>query len=143
VAEADELRLEQEVAAPPARVWEALIRPALWWNDGVTLEPAIGGQFFEPWTEGGVAHRTFGIITAFEPPHRLAMTWKDEDWAFETEVTITIAAQQNKTLVSLRHHGWDAAPAEERDRLIAGHRSGWSRHLKSLAACAESMIEKG
>ena len=142
MADVDEIRLEQEAAASPARVWEALIRPALWWNDGVTLDPVLGGRFFEPWTDGGVAHRTFGIITEVDPPHLLAMSWKDQDWSFETAVAITISGGDNKTLVSLRHRGWDAAPADARARLIADHRSGWSRHLRSLAACAESMIEK-
>lgn len=142
MAEVDEVRLEQEAAVPPARVWEALIRPALWWNDGVTLEPVLGGGFFEPWTDGGVEHRTFGIITKVDPPHLLAMSWKDDAWAFETKVTITISGGENKALVSLRHRGWDAAPADARAQLITDHRSGWSRHLKSLAACAESMIEK-
>lgn len=141
MAEVDEVRLQQEVAAPPARVWEALIRPALW-NDKVTLEPTIGGGFFEPWTSGGVEHRTIGTITAVERPHLLAMSWKDVDWTFETAVTITIAGEQDKTLVSLRHRGWESSPADERSRLLADHRDGWSEHLKNLAACAESMVEK-
>jgi uncharacterized protein YndB with AHSA1/START domain len=138
----EEIRLEQEAAASPARVWEALIRPALWWNEGVTLEARIGGHFFEPWTDGVIDHRTTGAITEIEPPHLLAMSWKDEDWSFGTSVVITIVGEGDRAVISLRHRGWEAAPAAERSRLLSEHSDGWSRHLKKLAACAESMADK-
>jgi uncharacterized protein YndB with AHSA1/START domain len=138
----DEIRIEQHVAASPSRVWEALIRPGLWWGDDVTLDPIIGGQFSEPWSDGAGERRTSGTITGMEPPHLLAMSWKDEDWSFETGVVITIAGEGDRAIVLLQHGGWEAAPADERGRLISDHRSGWPRHLRNLAACAESMREK-
>lgn len=142
MAQDDEIKLEQQVAASPSRVWEALIRPGLWWSDGVTLEPRIGGQFFEPWSDGGIDHRTSGTITRMEPPHLLAMSLEDEDWDFETAVTINITARGDGSLVSLRHSGWKTAPEAERVQLVADHRSGWTRHLENLGACAESMTDK-
>jgi uncharacterized protein YndB with AHSA1/START domain len=138
----DEIRMEQHVAASPSRVWEALIRPGLWWGDEVTLDPSIGGQFLEPWSDGEVVHRTSGTITELEPPHLLAMSWKDEDWSFETGVVITITGEGERAVILLQHVGWEAAPPDERGRLVADHRSGWSRHFKDLAACAESMTDK-
>lgn len=138
----EEIRLEQQVAASPSRVWEALIRPALWWNDGVRLDPRIGGHFFEPWNDGVVERRTLGRITEIEPPHLLAMSWKDEDWDFETGVTFVISGRGEGTLISLRHRGWEGAPMPQRTRLLADHREGWSRHLRNLAACAASMTGK-
>ena len=142
MAETHEIRLEQRVAAPPARVWEALIRPGLWLNDRVTLEPRIGGQFFEPRNDGVVEHRTFGTISQMEPPHLLSMSWEDEDWDFETEVAFSIIADSEGSLITLRHTGWQGAPEAERAQLIDDHRSGWTRHLRALAASAESMISK-
>jgi uncharacterized protein YndB with AHSA1/START domain len=138
----NEIELEQMAEASPARVWEALIRPGLWWNEGATLEPRIGGKFFEPWTAGGVEHRTFGTITQIDAPHLLAMGWRDEDWEFETAVSFSISGQGNAARILLRHGGWEGAPASQRDRLLADHREGWSRHLRNLAACAASMIDK-
>lgn len=138
----DEISIEQPVAASPARVWEALTRPGLWWGDEVQLDPRIGGQFFEPWSDGATQRRTFGTITRIEPPHLLAMDWKDEDWGFETGILVTISGEGDNARVSLRHRGWDAAPAADRDRLVADHREGWSRHLEDLASCAESMADK-
>lgn len=142
MASTDEIRIDQPVAASPARVWEALTRPGLWWGDGVRLDPTIGGQFFEPWNDGVTERRTFGTITGVEPPHLLEMSWKDEDWSFETRVIVGIGGEGEGAIVSLRHSGWQAAPEADRDRLLADHRSGWMRHLKDLAACAESMTEK-
>lgn len=142
MAEFEEIRLEQQVAASPSRVWEALIRPGLWLGGGVTLEPRIGGRFFEPWNDGVVEHRTFGTITQMEPPQLLSMSWEDEDWDFETAVTVSIVADGDGSLISLRHGGWEEAPEVERAKMIADHRSGWMRHLKKLGACAESMTDK-
>jgi uncharacterized protein YndB with AHSA1/START domain len=143
MAQSEEIRLEQQVAASPSRVWEALIRPGLWWGEEVTIDPRIGGQFFEPWSDGAHEHRTFGTITEIDPPHLLAMSWKDDDWGFQTRVVITIAGNGNSALISLRHDGWEEAPAGYRPRLISDHRGGWPKHLRNLAACAESMKEKG
>ncbi|MER8828848.1 SRPBCC domain-containing protein [Mesorhizobium sp. M0938] len=107
------------------------------------LEPRIGGHFFEPWSDGVLEHRTTGTITEIDPPHLLAMTWKDEEWEFETALTVTIVGQSGGALISLQHRGWEGAPVEERAPLISDHRGGWSRHLKNLAACAESMTDRG
>lgn len=138
----DEIRIDQTVAASPSRVWEALTRPGLWWSDSARLDPTIGGQFFEPRNDGVVEHRTVGTITGIEPPHLLEMSWKDEDWSFETSVVVGIGGEGERAIISLRHSGWEAAPDGDRDRLLADHRRGWTRHLEDLAACAESMTDK-
>lgn len=142
MAKNEDIELEQQVEASPSRVWEALIRPGLWWSDGVRFDPRIGGQFVEPRNDGVVERRTLGRVTAFDAPHLLAMTWKDEDWDFETGVIFVISGRGKGTLISLRHRGWEAAPPPQRTRLLADHREGWSRHLGMLAACAASMTDK-
>ena len=54
-----------EVAAPPARVWDALIQPGRWWDPAHTwsgearnlrIEPRPGGCFCEDLPDGGVRH---------------------------------------------------------------------------------------
>ena len=56
-----------EVAAPPARVWDALIQPGRWWDPEHTwsgaarnlrIEPRPGGCFCEDIPGGGVLHMT-------------------------------------------------------------------------------------
>jgi uncharacterized protein YndB with AHSA1/START domain len=135
-----EIRVQQATAASRVRVWEALIRPALWWSDEVLLEPEIGGAFLELWHDAAGDRRTLGKVTALEPPHRLELSWKDHDWSFETAVAIAIDVSSGDTaLVTLRHYGWQGAPAADRQRLMDDHRAGWARHLKNLASCAEEL----
>lgn len=141
MAKSEEIILAQPASAPPALVWAALIRPALWWNEGVTLDPRIGGHFVEPWDDGVVSHLTTGTITEFDPPRFLSMTWRDEDWEFETKVAFTVTSQHGGTLISLKHSGWEGASAEEQAQLIPDHRHGWSGHLRNLAACASGLID--
>jgi uncharacterized protein YndB with AHSA1/START domain len=69
------------IAAPPDRVWEALVRPARWWNSehsrsgkaaNLTLDPRAGGCFCEALPGGGsVEHMR--VIYA-DPGKQLRMT---------------------------------------------------------------------
>jgi len=68
------------IAAPPAKVWAALIRPASWWSSehtnsqdarNLSLEPKAGGA----WTEtlpggGGVRHM---VVVYIDPPSTLRL----------------------------------------------------------------------
>jgi uncharacterized protein YndB with AHSA1/START domain len=141
MAKSQEIGLEQQASASPNQVWEALMQPTLWWNEGVTLQPRVGGQFFEPWSDGVTLHRTTGIVTKIDPPRLLAMTWRDDDWKFETNLTITVTSQRGGALISLRHIGWEGAPVEMQARLVSDHREGWSGHLRNLAACAKGLAD--
>ena len=72
----EQVELEIEIAAPPARVWKALTEETtFWWpRDFYTnpktksfhLEPKLGGKMYEDWGggEGLVWYRIFGIATA-------------------------------------------------------------------------------
>lgn len=62
-----QVRQVVEVAAPPARVWSALVEPARWWDPEHTwsgdaknlrIEPKAGGCFCEDLPDGGVLHMT-------------------------------------------------------------------------------------
>jgi uncharacterized protein YndB with AHSA1/START domain len=93
-----------------------------WWRRGpkfrhsgrqlgvLRLEPRTDGAVSETWTEAGVA-RTFelGRVTAWEPPRRLAFTWRNTTFApFEhTDVEVTFTAAGAATLVTVRHRGWE------------------------------------
>lgn len=61
------------VAAPPAQVWQALIRPGLWWDGAhtyggdaanLTLDPRAGGCWCEKLATGGVEHMRVVYIAA-------------------------------------------------------------------------------
>lgn len=129
-----------------------------WWRRGpkyrhsgrahgtMQLEPRLGGAVAETWSEGG-ASRSFelGRVTAWEPPERLAFTWRNATFApFErTDVEVTFAAMGESTLVTVRHRGWEALradhPARHGEADAALQRSVglfWGELLTALRECA-------
>ena len=111
--------------------WQVFTERATdWWprdhraGDGkreeIAFEPWPGGRYFERDTDGSV--RVWGQILAWEPPHRLLMTWRvngrweaipDDTAASEIEVTFTPQGRSGSTGVTLGHlslhkHGADA-----------------------------------
>jgi len=56
----------------------------------IFIEGRVGGRFFERFTDG--TEFEVGRITAFQPPHVVAFTWKDPSWEGPTEVEVKFAA---------------------------------------------------
>jgi uncharacterized protein YndB with AHSA1/START domain len=75
------IELEFPIAAPPERVWNALVRETgRWWPRGfysdaratnMVFEPRLGGRLYEDWGEG--RGRTWFTIETFDPPRVLEM----------------------------------------------------------------------
>ncbi|WP_299473794.1 SRPBCC domain-containing protein [uncultured Roseibium sp.] len=133
-----ELTLEQSCTAPAARVWDILVRPNLWWGDDVLLEPHAGGAFHEPWRDKHGQHHTRGRVQEIEVPRLLRLSWRDDDWPFETEVSLQLVERGEGSLIVLAHRGWSGAPETLRAELVSAHRGGWQHHLKNLSARAEA-----
>jgi uncharacterized protein YndB with AHSA1/START domain len=97
------------------------------------LEPGLGGAVFEVWRDG---RETWGEITLWEPPHRLAFTWRPGLPPEEaTEVDVRFTAQGESTLVELEHRGWEARG----DRAVearAAYENGWPAVLERYAKVA-------
>lgn len=62
-----QLQIAARIAAPPARVWEAVLSPGKWWNSehtyssnpgNMTITPTAGGCWCERWAGGQVVHMT-------------------------------------------------------------------------------------
>jgi uncharacterized protein YndB with AHSA1/START domain len=131
-----EIRLERSCGVAADRLWDVLVRPALWWGEDILLEPRPGGRFHEPWRDGDGQHHTRGTVLEIAPPRRLRLSWRDDDWDFGTEVTFEISEAGEGSLLQLRHTGWQAAPEDRRAGLLEDHRGGWAHHLGNLIACA-------
>ena len=75
----DRLLVEIELAVPVAQVWAALTSPAAiadWWGDHVRFAPEVGGELREQWTDAsGRDIVTTGVVTRWDPPRSLDMTW--------------------------------------------------------------------
>lgn len=127
---------EIRIQAPRERVFELLTAREGFplWMPVVILEPRIGGKVeFRFVPEAGSEKVTFGEITAYDPPARVAFTWdfKDDPLDARTEVTIDLIPQAEATLLRLSHIGF---VDEEEGRK---HRDGWMYWLGRLKALSE------
>jgi uncharacterized protein YndB with AHSA1/START domain len=125
-----------EIAAPPERVFEALVRSEdvlRWWgSEGVyrttkwEADVRPGGK----WRAGGKMEdgREYvveGEYTVVAPPYRLVFTWRpDWDSPHETRVTYLLEELDEGTRVTLRHEGF-----ANREAVCRSHGSGWQRVL--------------
>lgn len=129
-----DVRLEQPVGAPVDDVWAALADPTPWWP-GTTLDGRLGGRFEERWTDdGGTAVVTSGEVLGWDPPRRVRLSWRDDNWPAEasTEVTVELSATSaSATVVRVGHTGWASHP--DGATLVPMHEQGWALHLADLA----------
>jgi uncharacterized protein YndB with AHSA1/START domain len=71
-----------------------------------SFEPRVGGRLVERTQEGG-AH-TWGTVTRWSPPERLAFTWHPGRSADTAQrVDVRFAPTTDGTLVTLTHAGWE------------------------------------
>jgi uncharacterized protein YndB with AHSA1/START domain len=109
----------------------------------VTVEPRLHGRVFETWADGTVVE--WGRLLAWEPPHRIAMTWTSTPVTTEVELSFTELGPA-LTRVAVEHRGWEAlseAQLSEDCALPGGYASGayangWAHILTQLAAAAEA-----
>ena len=110
------------------RVFTADIRS--WWPTGthslngekvedVVFEPHEGGELYEVTADGEKGH--WATIVAFEPPHRLVLSWEVSARSLGTEVEVRFAGEGTGTRVELEHRGWEAEQADSR----ASYETGW------------------
>ncbi len=136
----DTIVVEIDIAAPPARVFEAWTDPQQrleWWGDdaayrGTKFESdlRVGGHWR---TEGkGTKGQHFvvsGQYTRVEPPKALGFTW-NHDWGGktmpETHVLVELTPTSSGTHVTVTHSGF--TDVGERD----DHNRGWQRVLDWL-----------
>ncbi|MBW1602474.1 SRPBCC domain-containing protein [Streptomyces sp. JJ66] len=115
-----DVRKSVVVAATPEKAFQVFTeRPSDWWPDhhvllktarvGLAFEPVVGGRYYEWDAEG--RQQDWGRVLTWEPPHRLAMTWRisptwqpldDDEFASEIEVEFT-PVDAHHTRVELAH----------------------------------------
>jgi uncharacterized protein YndB with AHSA1/START domain len=150
------------VAATPARAFEVFTHEiSAWWRPNglfrftrkspgqLKFEPGPGGRLIEVLPDGDVFE--VGRITAWEPPLRLAFTWRQETFTPEqlTRVEVHFEPIGDETRVKVEHYGWDAIPPEHVARhrfpdaiFLQRHGEWWqvlliSYHSRLLAAGAD------
>jgi uncharacterized protein YndB with AHSA1/START domain len=136
LASGDALVVEADLPASRESVWRAVTvdecRQA-WWPY-LELDATPGGRFIERWRDAAGRDRvTSGVVLGHEPPVRLRLSWRDEDWSASTVVTLTLEARGGITRAQVRHCGWHALGVRGAD-LRADHLRGWEMHLANLRA---------
>ena len=104
---------------------------------GMTLDGRVGGRVCETWDDGTT--RTWGHVTAWDPPGRFAMTW--EVFGAPTEVELRFRPLGPAlTRVELEHRGWERLSEDEQAQAreaSGGYGVGWETILAALQAAAE------
>ena len=135
----------------------------LWWRRGpkyraagsrdgrIAIEPDVGGRVLETWDDAaGPREFELGRVTAWEPPHRLAFSWRNETFSDveRTEVEVVFVAVTSGTLVTVRHRGWEALrpdhPARHGLDAVAFARTlglWWGEQLEALRVRAGGRAE--
>jgi uncharacterized protein YndB with AHSA1/START domain len=117
------------VRASPARAFAAFTGEiGQWWRPNglfqftngrsgtLAFEPGAGGRLVETYPEGDSF--VVGEIHLWEPPHRLALSWREAcfDADQETELHVRFEPCGDETKVTVEHYGWDTIPTDHAAR---------------------------
>ena len=142
---------EVEIAAPPERVFQALVdekKVMQWWTsdecqiESFSLEPRTGGRWIyntksSKLSVNGVSQfHCEGEILEYDPPHVLSYTWI-ANWhdrpVQRTVVRWEVAPSNGGTLVRVTHSGLAELPVARKDYF-----GGWPGVLAGLKHFVES-----
>ena len=132
------------VRVAPARAFDLFARDlARWWPIaqfhtgpdpvGCALEPRVGGRVFERSADG--RETSWGIVLAYDPPHRLAFSWvvgglsPDE----AQQIDIRFVQEGSGTKVELTHRGWEKL-GERAAALREPYDRGWATLIERCFA---------
>jgi len=135
VSAADAVTVSVDVEVEPAVAFDVFTRELdTWWGRGprfrfvapyggtLTLEPGVGGRLLHVVGDG--VSFVVGRVEVWEPPRRLALTWRLTNFTPEqqTRVDVRFEPAPEGTRVSVTHSGWDALPAAHPARHgLTGH----------------------
>jgi len=124
----DRARVSVTVAVPPEVAFEVFTGEIdRWWRRGpkfrhaglrrglVHLEPRLGGRLFESIdSEDGERVFEVGRVRVWDPPARLAFSWRNANFAphESTDVTVEFTPTASGTLVTVTHVGLAALRAD-------------------------------
>lgn len=139
----DEIVSEIQIAAPPERVFQALVDPAQvvrWWGQtGIyrcsefQSELRVGGKWRSAGVTGdGSRFEASGEYLQIDAPRLLVQTWM-ASWTgdFKTTLRWELESTKQGTLVRIRHSGLSARPE------LRQSYTGWPRMLGWLQALLE------
>ncbi|MGL4238488.1 SRPBCC family protein [Tabrizicola sp.] len=136
------------VACTPTRAFRVFVEEiGAWWIKshsiapsgmaGLTVEPRVGGRWYETGMKGEVCQ--WGEVKVWDPPGRLVLIWRLSaefayDPALHTEVEVTFTPEGAGTRVVLEHRGLEAYGAQAAAlRESIDSPRGWGALVESFA----------
>jgi len=124
------------VPVPAARAFAAFTTQiSEWWQPNdlfqftvgrsgtLAFEPGPGGRLVETYADG--SSFVIGQVRAWDPPHRLVLSWRHASFAPDQETELHVrfdevddvpAGSAAQTRVTVEHFGWDGIPPEHAAR---------------------------
>jgi uncharacterized protein YndB with AHSA1/START domain len=140
----DGFQIEQEIIiqAPPDQVFDALtVQIGEWWHhrfeagSTVSLEPKVGGRFYEDFGDGGGA--LFAVVNYLKRPEQVTMTGPmGMSGPILGSISFTLEAQEFGTVVKLSHKVIGEVSEEHRQ----GYSAGWE---DLLGVRLKDFVEQG
>jgi len=103
-----------------------------WWPGGfggkdckLYLDREVGGRFYERRPDG--SEYEIGRVTAYQPPTRVAFTFRAPSWDVNTQVEIRFSSEGTGTRLELEHSGWELSAKARETR--TNYESGWDTIL--------------
>ena len=132
------------INAGPEQVWRWFTSQDTmrqWWNPSTVYEPRVGGRM--AFTDHG--SELHGLVTELTAPTRFAFSFVErgtEGHRHPYIVAIDLEPEDNGTRVYITQSGFDALPADIRDRVFVGYQFGWaeSPELDRLALVASRAV---
>jgi uncharacterized protein YndB with AHSA1/START domain len=104
----------------------------------VVIEPREGGRWYTRHEDG--SETSTGFVRAWEPPHRLVLTWQiSAEWRYEpglvTSVEVRFTPEGDGTRVELAHRDLERfGPQAEHMRQVFSEPGAWTGTLEAYAA---------
>jgi len=139
------MKIERSIVikADQARVWKALTTPteiAKWFQVFNFDQLKAGQRIHTSWEPNDAVdfNETFGEITLVEPISRFGFSWQvalpDPTSTF---VIFDLETTADGTRVTVTETGWEALPADQREKRFNDNSGGWAEMIQSLARYVE------
>ncbi|RZT66335.1 SRPBCC family protein [Leucobacter luti] len=117
---------------------------AQWWPE-LRLEPQVGGEISERWTEDteeeSVSRDASGTVDVWVEGHAIGFTWREAGDLRDTAVLLTLRSQGAETGITVTETGFDALP-DSAERAAASQ-DGWQVLLRDLSGAIDRAVEDG
>lgn len=140
-----EVAINIELSRGVEEVWRAIFDHRVrrvWWSRSVALNDEPGSSFVELWRDGeGHEIHSRGEVLEIQPQRLLRLSWRDDDWPVETEVTLRLEPLESGCRLELTHNGFsDLGP-----KLLFNleeYQTGWADLLEELRSYLAGRAEE-